>query len=191
MPEIIEDSRQQSGKHELKRGWWEAHGVTITRRKLDFGDYMTDGGCVSVDTKRNIDEVAQNINGKNHARFKRECQRAQAAGCKLVVLVENREGVRDLDGLRKWTNGHCIACGMRRTGACKPHDTQGKCPRHDTRKPIQGVRLAKAMQTMHERYGVAFEFCKPSESARRVCELLGVEYAKADDYMSVVEVLPI
>lgn len=180
MPEIYEDSRQQSGKHEIKHGWWEAHGVSITRRKLDFGDYMAEGSNVSVDTKRSIDEIAQNINGKSHDRFKRECQRAQAAGYRLVVLVENRDGVRDYDGLRKWTNTHCIRCG-KRPRECDPRDMSTKCIRHGTRKPIQGPRLVKAMQTMGERYGVEFRFCKPSESARIVCELLGVGYEENGD----------
>ena len=180
MPEIYEDSRQQAGKHEIKHGWWEAHGVSITRRKLSFGDYMAEGSNVSVDTKRSIDEIAQNINGKSHDRFKRECQRAQVAGYRLVVLVENRDGVRDYDGLRKWTNTHCIRCG-KRGRECNPRDASAKCARHGTRKPIQGPRLAKAMETMHGRYGVEFMFCKPTESARIVCELLGVEYGDKTD----------
>lgn len=175
MAVIYEDSRQQANKHEIKHAWWASHGVSTVRRKLDFGDYMADGSNVSVDTKRSIDEIAQNINGKSHARFKRECQRAQSEGHRLVILVENREGVRDYDSLRKWTNGHCVRCGERAHG-CNPRETSSKCPKHGTRKPIQGPRLAKAMQTMHARYGVEFMFCKPDESARIVCELLGVDY---------------
>lgn len=55
-------------------------------------------------------------------------------------------------------------------------DARGKCPRHGTRKPIQGPRLYKAMQTMSERYGVEFAFAKPNDSARYICERLGVRY---------------
>lgn len=180
MPEIWEDTRQQSDKHEIKHGWWEAHGVTVTRRKLDAGDYMADGSNVTVDTKRNVDELAMNINGKSHDRFKRECQRAAAAGYRLVVLVENMEGYTRLEHVCQWTNGHCASCQWFRRGKCDPHEPTAKCPRHGTRKPIQGPRLAKAMQTMHSRYGVEFRFCKPSESARIVCELLGVDYEEVD-----------
>lgn len=170
------DTRQQEGKHVHKDEWFAVHGVQTERTKLDFGDYMTDGSNISVDTKRNISEIAQNINGKNHDRFKRECQRAADAGCLLVVLVENRDGARSIKDVVRWTNDHCRACANRVRRACNPHDVSTKCLRHGTMKPIQGPRLAKAMKTMEKRYGVRFEFCDPSESARRICELLGVTY---------------
>lgn len=170
---IYADTRQQKGKHVVKEKWWASHGVSTVRRKLDFGDYMADGSNVSVDTKRTIDEVAQNIGGRKHDRFKRECQRAQDAGYKLVVLVENYEKVTEVGDLHGWVNGHCRMCRM-----CNPY-AKGKCAKHGTNKPIQGPRLMKSMQTMEERYGVRFEFCKPRESAQRICELLGVEYDEA------------
>lgn len=172
---ILTDTRQHAGKHAIKDGWWASHGVSTIRTKLDFGDYMADGSNVSVDTKRSIAEIAQNINGRNHDRFKRECMRARDAGCRLVILVENRDKVGDVDGVRKWMNDHCRACGTRRTAHCNPYDSQ-KCPKHGTRKPIQGPRLAKAMSTMSERYGVKFMFCHPRDTARIICELLGVKY---------------
>ena len=173
---IKADTRQHAGKHVVKEEWWASHGVSTVRMKLDYGDYMADGSNISVDTKRNIAEVAQNINGRNHDRFKRECVRARDAGCRLVVLVENRDGVRDVKGVVRWVNDHCRACASRVRRACNPRDASTKCPRHGTMKPIQGPRLSKAMKTMEGRYGVRFEFCAPSESARIICELLGVEY---------------
>lgn len=174
---IYEDTRQQKGKHDIKHAWWASHGVPVAVRKLDFGDYMADGSDISVDTKRSVDEIAQNINGKNHERFKNECLRAAAADCRLVVLVENRDGIEDYNGLRNWMNTHCRMCGVRSRVHCIPFDGK-KCERHGTRKPIQGPRLATAMQTMSLRYGVDFMFCKPSESARIICELLGVGYER-------------
>lgn len=181
---IKTDTRQQAGKHVLKDEWWASHGVSTTREKLDFGDYMTDGSNVSVDTKRSIGEVAQNINGRNHDRFKRECVRARDAGYRLVILVENREGVKDLRGVSSWLNDHCRGCSHRRSGQCSPLDPTGKCPRHNTRKPIQGPRLMRAMKTMAERYGVDFRFCDPRDTARIICELLGVEYEQDADSSS-------
>lgn len=181
---IYEDSLQQVGKHTIKNEWWQAHGVTVVRLRFDgnhepvpvsFGDYYRDGSNVVIDSKRDIAEVAKNINGRNHRRFRNECVRARDAGYRLVILVENRDNVHDLADLRSWMNDHCRACNNRRRIGCNPNDG-AKCPRHNTRKPIQGARLALAMSTMSERYGVVFEFCKPSESARRICELLGVSY---------------
>lgn len=177
---IICDTRQHAGKHGHKMDWWVAHGVPTVVRKLDFGDYMTDGSNISVDTKRDVDEVAKNINGAEHDRFIRECERAAQAGYRLVFLVENDLGYTNLGDVVRWTNGHCVHCGrnMERnaTGDCKPLDPHGKCPRHGTRKPIQGPRLYKAMRTIEARYLCRFEFCAPSESAERICGLLGVEY---------------
>lgn len=189
MSTIYEDTLQQQhhgvDKHARKHRWWRAHGVEVVRLRLDgkhgvdvdFGDYTAEGSNVVVDTKRNVQEVAQNIGGRSHARFKRELVRAQEAGCRLVVLVENTDGYTELAHVNAWTNSHCVKCELRGF-ACRPRDPRGKCPRHGTRKPIQGPRLAKAMSTMQERYGVRFEFCRPSESARRICELLGVDYGE-------------
>lgn len=177
---ICEDTRQQNDargdKHASKHAWWASHGVTVIARKLDAGDYMSDGCAVTVDTKRSVAEIAQNINGREHDRFKRECQRAADAGLTLVVLVENRNGYRSVGDVRRWTNEHCAHCAFRLRRACNVHDARVRCAKHGTRKPIQGPRLAKAMRTMGERYGVEFMFCSPEDSARIVCDLLGVPY---------------
>ena len=177
---VYEDTRQQKGKHEHKRSWWAAHGVEVVRRKLDFGDYARDGSNVCVDTKADVDEIAKNINGAAHDRFIRECDRAYNAGYRLVFLVENDLGYTNLGDVVRWTNGHCVKCGenceTNPRGICRPLDPHGKCPRHDKRKPIQGPRLYKAMRTIEARHLVRFEFCPPGEAARRICELLGVEY---------------
>lgn len=174
---LTEDTRQQvhhGDKHKAKHVWWTEHGVEVERRKLDFGDYAVDGSNVCVDTKRNVAEIAQNIGGGGHARFKRECERARDAGYRLVVLVENRDGFTCVQDVCRWTNTHCVHC-HNRGRVCKPH-AGGKCIRHGTMKPIQGARLAKAMKTMEGRYGVRFMFCAPSDAARIICELLGVMY---------------
>ena len=167
---IVEDTRQQKGKHERKHRWWEANGIEVVSRKLDFGDYVLDveSPSVSVDTKRDVAEVAANISGQ-HERFKRECLRARDAGCLLVVLIENTDGFERVDDVARWTNGVCLRCGR-----CDPH-ALGKCenPRHkSTRKPVQGARLAKAMQTMCERYGVEFVFCHPRDAAKIITEIV-------------------
>ena len=105
-------------------------------------------------------------------------QRIAGAYVRSMVRSDDQNGgvrVEDVDGVRKWMNDHCRACGVRRTAHCNPYDSQ-KCPKHGTRKPIQGPRLAKAMSTMSERYGVKFMFCHPRDTARIICELLGVAY---------------
>lgn len=186
---LYEDTLQQvhdGDKHAKKHEWLDAHGIKVVRVRFDgkhepvpvsFGDYYRAGSNVVVDTKRNIAEIAANINGEQHTRFREECRRAQRDGYRLIVLIENAENVGDLHDLTAWTNTHCRFCGHYRGGKCKPKSRDVKrCKRHNTRKPVQGERLAKAMSTMADKYGVRFMFCKPEESAKTICDLLGVRY---------------
>ena len=148
---LIEDSRNKAGKHEAKHKAWAAHGDTITRCALPCGDYAL-FPLVSVDTKASMQEIAQNIGGttKEHERFRRELQLAQACGCHLYVLVENEENIQTIMDVAKWVNPRLI----------------------DNPKAITGERLAKAMCTMQERYGVTFLFCHPDRAAGIIYYLL-------------------
>ena len=147
---IIEDSRQKKGMHELKHSHFEKMGVRIVRNMLPFGDYAR-APEISVDTKANMEEIASNI-GTDHQRFKRECIAAKEAGCQLIILVENTQGITSVDEVHEWINPEAIF---------RP-------------RAITGDRLEKAMKTMSERYGVRFEFCNPEEAAEKIIELLGV-----------------
>lgn len=149
---IIEDTRQKSGMHELKHQHFEEMGVELVRNMLPFGDYALPPS-ISVDTKADMAEIASNI-GSDHKRFKRECIAARDAGCQLIILVENTDGIACVNDVHKWVNPELIY---------RP-------------RAITGDRLQKAMLTMNERYGVRFEFCRPEESAKRIMELLGVSY---------------
>lgn len=174
VPTIYEDTRQQAGKHENKNRWWAAHGVTIVRRKLDFGDYATDGSNVIVDTKRSIAEVAMDC-GRDHDRFVREMERAREAGYRLVVLAEVGGPYKSTDDVRKWVSEACRKrCERYRMRTCDPlMSTSCTAWR---RKPMQGPTLMRIMRTMESTYGCRFEFCPPARSALRICELLGVDY---------------
>lgn len=147
---LIEDSRQKQGMHKLKHECFEKMGVELVRNMLPFGDYALPP-AISVDTKADMAEIASNI-GSDHQRFKRECIAAKEAGCQLIILVENTEGITCVNDVHEWVNPDLIY---------RP-------------RAITGGRLQKAMITMSERYGVRFEFCRPDESAKRIIELLGV-----------------
>ena len=146
---IVEDTRQKSGMHELKHKHFEELGVQIVRNMLPFGDYAMPP-AVSVDTKANMAEIASNI-GSDHKRFKNECIAARAAGCQLIILVENTDDIRSVHDVHKWINPDVIY---------RP-------------RAITGERLQKAMLTMQARYGVRFEFCEPEEAADKIAEVLG------------------
>lgn len=149
MGTLIEDTRQKSGKHEVKHQHFEALNVELIRCKLPFGDYAP-VPPISIDTKENMDEIANNICGKEHKRFINECKFAKAAGCHLYILVENNLGITDLSQVHTWANPRsCYS---------------DKC--------VQGPRLQKAMETITERYGVTFLFCSPADAAGIIWELI-------------------
>jgi hypothetical protein len=166
---IIEDSRQQRGKHENKHRYFKEQGIEVTVRKLDVGDYMEVGNdTVSVDTKFGVAEIATNIN-RQHKRFKNECLRARDAGIRLVVLIENLSGYTSVVDVSAWKNEICAKC--KRCDPRKPGDCSN--PKHKSkRKPIQGDRLHKAMQTMSDRYAVEFQFCHPRDAGKYIIEIL-------------------
>ena len=147
---ILEDTRQQAAKHELKHSFFASEGIDIVRTKLPFGDYALWGGYLSIDTKASVEEIAANIGGVAHNRFREECKLARRCGGQLVILVENRNGFTCIDDVTMWVNPNY----------------------RKTARSIDGPRLARAMHTMSDRYGVRFEFCTPEESGRRIVELL-------------------
>lgn len=149
---LIEDSRQQTGKHDIKHLSFKNAGVEVVRCKLPFGDYAAPP-AISVDTKANMDEIAANICGKEHTRFINECKAAKAAGCQLIILVENEVNISSLSEVHLWKNPRSVY--------------SPKC--------VQGPQLQRAMQTISERYGVRFEFCTPEEAGSRIVELLSNE----------------
>jgi ERCC4-type nuclease len=148
---IVEDTRQQAQKHARINDWFAANGIKVVRTSLFVGDYtLLTRQTVCVDTKKDVVELAGNICGPQHARFRRECVRAQENGIRLVVLIE--EPVEDLNS---WQS-----------------------PRRKNGKPltqVKGGTLKKAMATMTEKYGVEFEFCDKSKTGQRILEILGVD----------------
>ena len=148
---IIEDTRQQKGKHEIKHGYFGKNGVSVLRSKLPFGDYSLPPK-IAIDTKENMSEIANNMCGttKEHIRFREECKKAKDAGCKLIILIENKDGINCVNDVFHWENPRMQFSAT----ACT------------------GERLAKTMLTMSERYGVDFKFCTPEEAPALIMEIL-------------------
>lgn len=155
---IVEDTRNQISKHKELNDALLAKGFTIIRSKLFVGDYTRlDNQTICVDTKKDIDEIAGNICGKQHERFREECIRARDNFIKLVVLIEELPPRGDL---ANWKGA-------------KKHKG-GKDRGSD------GATLKKAMQTMHEKYGVEFEFTTREKCANRIIELLNLKNSEVD-----------
>ena len=166
---LLEDTRNQTGKHDIKARWFAEHGVEVRRTKLYCGDYtLPTDQSVCIDTKKDIQELVSDICGKQHERFRNECIRAQEAGIKLIVLVENvgskvgrgeiyNPTITRLEDLHKWKNPRLFIFLNGRQ----------KYP-----GATRGVTLMRSCMTMEQKYGVKFLFTTPEKSAEKIVELL-------------------
>lgn len=147
-----------------------AHGVEFAPRAaaLPFGDYVVDGSNICIDTKKDVQEVAGDV-GRDHARFVRELDRAAAEGYRLMILVEEHPEFADRTKLAGWWSTVCCRCRR-----CDPIHG-GKCTKYK-RKPINGPALAQIIARLEENHGARFLFCDRRDTARRICEILGVPF---------------
>lgn len=166
---ILEDTRQQAFKHELKHEYFRKNGIEIRRSKVYVGDFtLPTNQSICIDTKKDIQELIGDICGKQHERFRSELIRAQEAGIQLIILVENKGGeigrtgiynptIRSLSELHSWKNPRLF---IRRNGKqLYPSATKG-------------VTLMKACMSMEKKYGSRFLFCSPEESGEMIVRLL-------------------
>ena len=115
-------------------------------RKLDVGDYMLEGGKITIDRKENLDELAKNLtNARDHARFMKEVRRAREQGLKLIVLCEHGGQIKSIPDVASWTSKY---------------------------SPVSGRFLMERIYQVHISYGVEFLFCDKRTTARRILELL-------------------
>jgi len=194
---VIEDKAQQDGKHRLKHDYWDKSEICWQRFPLPVGDYIIANKQVldvierkqkrdievkkmdflgtykqSVDTKKDMQEIVGNICGQQHGRFRDECILAQNNNIKLYVLIENTDGIKELEDVFKWQNPR-----MHRYNKIAYMHRLGKWENIPLPKaaPTNGPTLAKAMLTMQAKYGVEFHFCRPEEAGKRILELLEVD----------------
>lgn len=153
---IIEDTRNQSGKHKEINKYFALHGIKVVRSKMLVGDYqIANDGRVAVDTKKDVLELFGNI-GKDHERFRRECELAKAADIQLIILTEEELPEGRLD---KW-----VSPKFKNSNA---YHNAG-----DPKSKANPVAMRKAMITMSRKYGVIFKFCRKEESGAKIIELL-------------------
>lgn len=147
---LICDSKEKKNEHILR--YFDRHGIDYEIRKLNVGDYMFEGGAISVDTKRSVDELASNmLNRNDHARFLREAKRAADSGVKLIVLLETSK-YKAIPDLREWRSKY---------------------------SGISGRSLIDAIYKTHIAYGVEFLFCPKISTGRRIIELLSCTDSKS------------
>ena len=150
---LLEDSRQQPGKHKNIHLYCQQAGIEIIRTKLLIGDYMLAGeggikGDISVDTKYGVPEIAMDI-FQGHERTRHQCETAQRCGVQLIFLIEE---VLPHGRLDYWRS---------------PMGKDG-LPRHK----FDPAKLRKAMITMQEKYGVRFRFVDGRSTGKVLIEYL-------------------
>ena len=170
MVTIIQDSREKRAYHGNVVSGLKERGINVVRSKLFVGDYTrVDNMSVCVDLKQNMIEVYGNVI-QQHDRFVRECRRAQQAGIKLIILVE-QVGIGTVQDVASWKNPRITKWEKLRDA-----HKQGKRMNEPLNPypPVSSERLAKAMQTISDRYGAEWRFCAKSETVDVICEVLGI-----------------
>ena len=156
---IIEDTRNQPGKHKNINAYMEKCGHKVVRSKMLVGDYqLANDGSIAIDTKSGVMELIADIYHQ-HERFRRECELAKDAGIQLIILTEE---VLPDGRLDKW----------------KPPVWKSTTAHHKAGEPrtkADPARLRKAMYTMQEKYGVKFRFCDARSTGKKIIEYLTKE----------------
>lgn len=142
---LIIDTREKKWEH-IKH-YFDTHNIEYEVRKLDTGDYFnTENPNVVIDRKANLQEVCQNLSSgrENIHRFMNECKRAKASRIRFIVLIEGTN-CKTLADVKVWTSKYTKYTGM---------------------------WLFRAMERLYYAYGVEWMFCRKSETAKKILELL-------------------
>ena len=147
---IIVDTREKPRAIVKILAEFDRHGVKVVRRALNFADYFNpDNPGVIIDRKRNLLEIAGNV-VQQRARFIREVDRCNRAGCHMIVLIEHSPQIRKLDDVIGWKNPRLKVSPL----------------------AVSGERLFKIMKAMESRYGIEWQFCGKAQTGKRIIELL-------------------
>lgn len=120
----------------------DKHGPDNIHKK-DLQELIT----LSIDTKKNLQEVVGNVCSKQHERFKDELIRADG---RLVLLIEE-SGIECLEDVYFWDNPRLK-----------------KNPR-----ATKGTSLYKSLCTIRDEYKVDIRFCSRKDTGREIIRILG------------------
>ena len=148
---IIVDTREKPRAITKILAEFDRQGVAYVRRALNFADYADPERLpgIVIDRKQNLLEVVGNV-VQGRARFVREIERCNRAGCRLVVLIEHGGQIRQLTDVIRWKN-----------------------PRlKESPLAVSGERLFKIMKAMEGYYGIEWQFCDKRCTGKRIIEIL-------------------
>lgn len=144
---IICDTREKKNQHILD--YFRRHGIEYSVLKLDTGDYMeSDRKDLTIDRKKNLDEVCGNLFSPDRSRFWREVRRSKEERIKMIVLIEHGGMIKSLNDVPKWKSKY---------------------------SKVSGYSLYNEMCRCHIAYDVEFLFCDKRSTGRRIVEILREE----------------
>lgn len=160
------DTREHKREWDRIRSQFDSIGVDYIRSKLWVGDYMNiDNPRVVIDRKKDLLELCLNVT-QQHERFRAELVRALEKNIKVIILCEHGEGIETLSDVYFWHNPRLdisewvIQDGHPAKVLKYPNATEGSSLYH-------------SLNTIKNKYGVAFEFCNKSETGYVITRLLG------------------
>ena len=169
---ILEDTRNQVGKHDKKNEYFRHNGIEVRRTKLYCGDYtLPTDQSVCIDTKKDIQELIGDICGKSHERFRNELIRAQESHIKLIILTEDNGGYCDR---KKTIYNKPVTCVRDLFSWKNPRLFIFQGGKQKYPKATKGQTLAKCLITLQEKYGCEFFFTTKENSGAEILRLLGV-----------------
>jgi len=147
---IIVDTREKPRAITKILAEFDRQGVKVVRRALNYADYFNPGNPgVIIDRKQNLNEIAFNV-VQGRARFLREVERCNRAGCHMIVLIEHSPRIRKLDDVIQWKNPRLKVSPL----------------------AVSGERLFRILHAMGTKYGIQWEFCGKAQTGKRIIELL-------------------
>ena len=147
---IIVDTREKIRAIRLILEEFDRQGVQYVRRKLDFADYFDpENPGIVIDRKQNLQEIAFNV-VQCKARFVREIERCNRAGCHMIVLIEHSNRIHKLEDVIGWKNPRLKVSPL----------------------AVSGDRLFRIMKQMELTYGIEWQFCSKAQTGKRIIELL-------------------
>lgn len=102
---LLQDYREKKGHHKEIERYCKQHGIEIKRCQLDVGDYMFEGGTVSIDTKQSYEELAKDLHTDSKQFFKKY-KRGFYNGIQLIILVSEPE-----PDFKKWRSRYSKITG--------------------------------------------------------------------------------
>ena len=150
---IVVDTREKPRAIVKILAEFDRQGVKVVRRALNFADYFNpDRPDVIIDRKQNLNEIAFNV-VQGRARFLREVERCNRAGCRMIVLIEHSTRIRRLEDVINWKNPRLKVSPL----------------------AVSGERLFRIMHAMGMKYGIEWQFCGKQQTGKRIIDLLRSE----------------